>query len=42
MKGKTVDGKAVLVLEEDQAKPILDYFRGDGPAPPAPTTTASG
>jgi LCP family protein required for cell wall assembly len=39
VKGKTVGGKAVLALEEEQAQPILDYFRGDGPAPAVPTTT---
>jgi LCP family protein required for cell wall assembly len=41
VKGKTVGGKSVLVLEEEQAAPILDFFRGDGPAPPVPTTTPS-
>jgi LCP family protein required for cell wall assembly len=41
VKGKNVDGKAVLVLEEQQAQPILDFFRGEGPQPPVPTTTPS-
>ncbi len=31
--GVTKDGNAVLVLD-DGAEPILDYFRGVGPAPP--------
>ena len=41
VKGKTVGGKSVLVLEEDQAEPILDFFRGNGPPPPVATTTPS-
>ena len=37
--GVTEDGNAVLVLDED-AEPILDYFRGVGPPPPvAPVMT---
>ncbi len=42
VKGKTVDGKSVLVLDEQQAKPILDYFRGVGPAPAVATTAPTG
>jgi LCP family protein required for cell wall assembly len=33
--GVTEDGNAVLVLD-DGAQPILDYFRGVGPLPPVP------
>ena len=35
-------GQSALDLDEAAAQPILDYFRGAGPAPPAdppPTTT---
>jgi LCP family protein required for cell wall assembly len=31
--GTTIDGNAVLLLD-DSAQPILDYFRGVGPPPP--------
>lgn len=30
--GRTVDGKAVLLLS-DRSRPVLEYFRGNGPAP---------
>ncbi len=39
--GETIDGNAVLLLG-DGADEILDYFRGVGPLPPAPTTTVGG
>ena len=37
-------GQSALDLDEAAAQPILDYFRGTGPAPPAdpPPTTAGG
>jgi LCP family protein required for cell wall assembly len=35
------DGQDALDLDED-AQPLLDYFRGSGPAPPPPTTTVPG
>ena len=31
--------QSALDLLEDEAQPILDYFRGAGPAPPPPTST---
>jgi len=34
-------GQSALDLQEDAAQPILDYFRGAGPAPPTPTTPAT-
>jgi LCP family protein required for cell wall assembly len=36
------DGQDALDLDEDAAQPVLDYFRGTGPAPPPPTTTPPG
>lgn len=38
---ETIDGNAVLRLG-DGADEILDYFRGEGPLPPAPSTTVAG
>jgi LCP family protein required for cell wall assembly len=38
---ETIDGNAVLRLG-DGADEILDYFRGEGPLPPAPSTTVGG
>jgi LCP family protein required for cell wall assembly len=35
------DGQDALDLLEDDAQPILDYFRGTGAAPPPSTTTPS-
>jgi LCP family protein required for cell wall assembly len=34
-------GQDALDIREDEAQPILDYFRGAGPAPPPPTTPAT-
>lgn len=36
---KDIDGNAVLLLNEDEAQPIIDFFKGSGPAP---TTTSEG
>jgi hypothetical protein len=36
--GVTRDGNAVLLLD-DGAQPILDFFRGVGPPPPIPEWT---
>jgi LCP family protein required for cell wall assembly len=33
------DGQSALELREEEAQPILDYFRGVGPQPPPQTTT---
>ncbi|MFN8022673.1 MAG: LCP family protein [Acidimicrobiales bacterium] len=35
VRGETIDGNAVLILE-DSAQGLLDYFRGEGPAPTPP------
>lgn len=35
------DGQDALDLLEDDARPILDYFRGAGAAPPPPTTPST-
>lgn len=39
--GAEIDGKSVVVLT-DGAQGVLDYFRGVGPPPPAPSTTVGG
>ena len=33
------DGQSAVDLLDDEAQPILDYFRGAGPAPAPPSTT---
>jgi len=35
----TVGDQSVLLLDEAQAQPIIDYFKGLGPEPPEPTPT---
>lgn len=35
------DGQSALELRDDEAQPILDYFRGVGPLPPPQTTTTT-
>ena len=37
-RGTTIQGNSVLLLREAEAQPILDYFRGVGPNPGAPTS----
>jgi polyisoprenyl-teichoic acid--peptidoglycan teichoic acid transferase len=37
---KDINGNAVLLLQEDEARPILDFFTGRGPAP-EPVTDSS-
>lgn len=39
---EVIDGNDVLLLVEDDAAPILAYFRGEAAPPPTTTTTAAG
>jgi len=37
--GDTVGDQSVLIVDDAKAQPIIDYFKGIGPAPTEPTTT---